>query len=128
MIKNLLRFITPIIILAIALTIGTNNSKSIVLEESIDNSMSQIDATYIEPATIDFELFFPRQISSTNILRLQNTTKRINSTQKNNLTHFNSSQIENLRIKNFTNEKSSIIHSSFIKPFHRLICLGKLII
>ena len=80
MIKNLLRFITPIIILAIALTIGTNNSKSIVLEESIDNSMSQIDATYIEPTTIDFELFVPRQISSTNILRLQNTTKRINST------------------------------------------------
>lgn len=128
MIKNLLRFITPIIILAIALTIGTNNSKSIVLEESIDNSMSQIDATYIKPTTIDFELFFPRQISSTNILRLQNTTKRINSTQKNNITHFNSSRIENLRIKNFTNEKSSIIHSSFIKPFHRLICLGKLII
>ena len=128
MIKNLLRFITPIIILAIALTIGTNNSKSIVLEESIDNSMSQIDATYIKPATIDFELFFPRQISSTNILRLQNTAKRINSTQKNNITPFNSSRIENLGIKNFINEKSSIIHSSFIKPFHRLICLGKLII
>ena len=128
MAKNLLRFIIPIIAI-FAITCGINKSESVVTENFFtDGLTTPIDASYTEPTTLDFDLFFPRQVSSTNLLRIQNSTNRTNNANKNHFKYFNSIRVEYLGIKNFFNENSSIIHSSFIKPFHRMICLGKLVI
>ncbi|MBE6318502.1 MAG: hypothetical protein E7081_05970 [Bacteroidales bacterium] len=128
MAKNLLRFIIPIIAL-FAITCGINKSESVITEQEItDNLTIQIDTSYTEPATLNFDLLFPRQISSTNLLRIQNSTNRTNNANKKNFKYFNFIRVEYLGIKNIFNEKQLIIHSSFIKPFHRLICLGKLVI
>lgn len=128
MAKNLLRFIIPLIAI-IAIACGINRSESVVIEKyQADNLTTTIDASYTEISSIDIELFFPRQISSTNVLRLQNTGKRTNSTLKNNFSSYIYSQNENRRTKNLIKENSLTIHPLFIKPFHRMICLGKLII
>lgn len=124
----LLKYILSIII-AIAFSNGIDKTESFVLEQyPTDDIISQIDASYIEQASSDFSLFIPRQISPTNTLRLQNTAKRTNSSQKNNITHYFSNSVEYLTLKKFKKENLSISQPLVIKPINRMISIGKLTI
>lgn len=127
MIKNLLRFIVPIII-AFAFICGIERVESAVLEDCTTDLIIE-NTTYLSDySSPDFELSFPLQSSSTNILRNQNTSKQTNTSHNYNLKYLRTGNIISESIQNFIQKKSLIYHSSFIKPINRLISFGKLVI
>lgn len=127
MAKNLCRFIIPIII-AVVFINGIEKVESTILDDyTIDSSTENI-ACFTDYSSTDFELCFPPQSSSANILRHQNTSKQTNTSHNHNLKFIKIGRIVNANIQNFTHSKSLIVHSLFIKPINRLISFGKLVI
>lgn len=127
MVKNLCRFIIPVII-AIVFINGIEKVESTILDDyTVDSSTENIPC-FTDHSSTDFELCFPPQTSSANILRHQNTSKQTNSSHNHNLKFIKIGRIVNANTQNFTHSKSLIVHSLFIKPINRLISFGKLVI
>lgn len=126
-VKNLFRFIIPIIIAA-AFINGFELVESTITDDYTIDLPTEHNA-YIDDCSIyDFDIYLPRQLSATNLLRLQNTSKRSNFSHNNQFKVIKASRIDGLDKRNYSQQKNLIIHYSFTRPFHRLISLGKLVI
>lgn len=127
--EKLLRYLISILI-AVAFIRGIDKPGSVSVEDSVESLASDEIAYYTDFSTseINTDLFLPRQASSTNVLRVQSTTKRTSNVHRNNFEFVNSGTQINLSAKHFVQKKSLISHTHFIKPAHRLISFGKLII
>lgn len=123
--KNLFRFLI-LIIIAVAFFNGNYNSDSLVTETTCDDLTSELNYDYPDFSPLNLNLYI--QIPSTNSLRQSSNTKRLNSSQKNHLKLSKSYKSRDLVTPNFILQKFSIVHTTFIKPFHRMISLGKLVI
>lgn len=100
----------------------------IILNNSIQEMNTEIEAYYSDHSTSDFEIYLPRRVSSTNVFRVQNTPKRSNTTHRHNFEFIKFGKVFSLGISNFIQKKPQIIHFSFTNPIHRLISFGKLVI
>lgn len=123
--KNLFRFLI-LIIIAVAFFNGNYNSDSLVTETTCDDLTSELNYDYPDFSPLNLDLYI--QIHSTNSLRQSSNTKRLNSSQKHYLKLLKSYKSRDLVTPNFILQKFSIVHATFIKPFHRMISLGKLVI
>ncbi len=116
------------IIIAIAIIDGVDKSDSVILTNPIQDITTEVEAFYSDYSSSDFDIYLPRRVSSTNVLSLQNSPKRANSSIRYNFEFIKSGKVISLEISNFIQKKSQIIHSLFTKPVNRLISIGKLII
>ena len=123
----LLKYMIPIII-AIAIIDGVDKSDSVILTNPIQDITTEVEAFYSDYSSSDFDIYLPRRVSSTNVLSLQNSPKRANSSIRYNFEFIKSGKVISLEISNFIQKKSQIIHSLFTKPVNRLISIGKLVI
>ena len=123
--KNLFRFLI-LIIIAVAFFNGNYNSDSLVTETTCDDLTSELNYDYPDFSPLNLDLYI--QIPSTNSLRQSSNTKRLNSSQKHYLKLLKLYKSRDLVTPNFILQKFSIVHATFIKPFHRMISLGKLVI
>ena len=98
-------------------------SESLSIEDSSEQYTYDSDSSF--PETF---LVLQNQNSSANFARVHSNSKRSNSAHKYNFKSIKSGRSENSFIRNSIFNKSIISHYSFIKPIHRLISLGKLII
>ncbi len=126
-VKNLFRFIIPIIIAA-AFINGFELVESTITDDYTIDSSTENAANIDDCSTCDFEARLPNQPSPTSALRLQNTSKRSNCFHNNQFKAIKASRIDGLDKRNYSQQKNLIIHYSFTRPFHRLISLGKLVI
>lgn len=126
--EKLLRYLISILI-AVAFISGIDKPESVSVEDSVESLASDEIAYYTDfsASEINTDLFLPRQ-ASTNVLRVQSTTKRTSNVHRNNFEFVNSGTQINLSAKHFVQKKSLISHIRFIKPALRLISFGKLII
>ncbi len=76
----------------------------------------------------DSQLCLPRQVTYSNVHRVQNSTRRTNGTHRNNFEFIKSGKEINADLIYLIQRKSIIIHSSLIRPSNRLLYLGQLII
>ena len=89
-----------------------------ICETVCDNIISQSES----------ELCLPRQISYASPSRVQTAPRRTTGYSRYNVEFAKSGKIINAGLRYSIQRKSIIIHSSLIEPFHKLLCLGKLII
>lgn len=125
--KNLLKFLIAIIFTVVFID-GIDKSDSVILTNSVQEITTEVEAFYSDYSSSNLDIYIPRRVSSTNVLQLQNTPKRANTTHRHNFEFMKAGKVISLETSNFIQKKSQIIHSSFTKPVHRLISFGKLII
>ena len=76
----------------------------------------------------DSQLCLPRQVSYSNVQRVQGSSRRTNVVHRNNFEFIKSGKEINADLRYLIQKKSIIIHSSLIRPSNRLLSLGRLII
>ena len=76
----------------------------------------------------DSQLCLPRQVSYSNVQRVQSSSRRTNVVHRNNFEFIKSGKEINADLMYLIQKKSIIIHSSLIRPSNRLLSLGRLII
>lgn len=123
-----MRHLITIILAALAFAGCSKDSDLKTKENPMDNTPTELVSTYLSLSCLDSDIYFQRQISSTTALRVQNATKRTSNANKNNLEFVKVGKIINTNILNLIHKKSLHQNISFIRPFHRMICLGKLVI
>ena len=125
--KNLLKYLVFFIAVAIFQN-STEKSVTSVQEKGIAD-MSFIEEAYHSVILeTDSELCLPRQVSSANSFRAQNTVRRTNSIHRNNFEFAKAGKVINAGLRYSIQHRSIIIHASLIEPSHRLLSLGRLII
>lgn len=125
-IKILFRFLIPIII-AIAFINGTEKVET-TFSDDYTSELTTIPTAYYSDLSESNFVLCHTPLQSPNLIRGQNTLTRKVYTHNNNFKHLKADKIENIGIKKSATRKSLFVHFSFIKPFHRLISLGKLVI
>lgn len=126
--KNLLKNLVFIII-AVAFINGFDKANSVIVLNSYPQDINtEIKAYYSDYSVSDFEIYLPRRVSSTYVIRVQNISKMSNIAHRHNFEFIKSGKVFNLGICNLIYKKFQIIHSTFTNPIHRLISIGKLII
>lgn len=128
--KHLLRFLIPILLVASAAISGIERSDSGLTESRIGSAALLYDsvAHSLESSTSDIFLNIPRHITSGNVLRLNNASKRTSSTQRNNLGVIKTGKTLYAGTKNNPHKELHSIHHLVVKTAYPLISLGKLII
>ena len=126
--NNLLKYFISLIIVFIAFIGYTNSSNHTVDDNCNYNQTSDVISHYTDFSTANSDLLLPCKTSPTNVLRPQNASKRNCNTHKNNFEFIKAGKVINIGIRNFCQNNSLKVHSSFTKPANMLISLGKLII
>ena len=124
--KNLYRYIILSLLFAVAFICNVSTPAS-DMGGVIDVECSVVTC-YVDSSESDSNLFIPRQSSSANVLRLQSTLKRTNNACKNNIEFVKVGKLINADVKNFIQRESLLTCSMLVRPFLRLISMGKLII
>ena len=124
--KNLYRYIILFFLFAVAFICNVSTPAS-DMGGVIDVECSVVTC-YVDSSESDSNLFIPRQSSSANVLRLQSTVKRTNNACKNNIEFVKVGKLINADVKNFIQRESLLTCSMLVRPFLRLISMGKLII
>lgn len=126
--KVLEKYLIAIIFIAIAFVSCGKDLDLESKENPTETSTSELISPYLNSSNIDFDICFQRQVYSTTAFRVQSAAKRTSNANKNNLEFVKVGKIINTNILNLIHKKSLQQNISFIKPFHRMICLGKLVI
>jgi hypothetical protein len=126
-VKVLLRYLIPVILAAIAL-VGHNYSSDLSLMISSNDDCDTELASSYSTSLFESDVLVHPNLTSHQAFRLQTTNKRPSNTYKNSLEFVKLGKRINTGVINLIQKKSLTSHSSFIKPYHRMICLGKLII
>lgn len=126
--KVLEKYLIAIIFIAIVFVSCGKDLDLESKENPTETSTSELISPYLNSSNIDFDICFQRHFSSTTAFRVQSAAKRTNNANKNNLEFVKVGKIINTNILNLIHKKSLQQNISFIKPFHRMICLGKLVI
>lgn len=122
-VKSLLRYIIPVVLAVITLICGVGDADTYVSDNHPSETFATEIATCYIDVTPDANMYLSHQVPSSQVLRLKK-----NNSNKYFLGLVKACKIPSTGIGNFVQRKSLIIHSSFIKPAHKLICLGKLVI
>lgn len=123
-----MRFLITIILLAIAFVSCSNESDLKTKENPTANLISGLETASYDVSCLDSDFYFHNRVISFTAFRVQNATQRTTNVCKNNVEFIKTGKIFNRNIINLIQKKSLIEHSSFIKPIHRMISLGKLVI
>lgn len=123
----MLKYIVSIII-AIAFFNGSEKTESVILTDEHGDSISEGLASYTNISVEDFNLLFTFRTSTNYTYTAQSSSNRTTNSLKNNLRFIKSSNFSDYHNPNFTPKYFTSIHFLFIKPIHRLISLGKLLI
>lgn len=126
--KVLEKYLIAIIFIAIAFVSCSKESDLETKENPISSATTELVSEYLSSSCSDSDIYFQRQVYSTTAFRVQSTEKRTSNANKNNLEFVKVGKIINTNILNLIHKESLYQHISFIKPFHRMICLGKLVI
>lgn len=129
-VKSTLRYIIPIILVALAAIGGSDRADSTVLgsEVGVSTIFSEVETHYFDASASHLDPHLPRQISSANVFRLQNAAKRTAGVQRNNFGFVKAGKVVNAGVRNVAHKESLNLQHFLVKPAYRLISLGKLII
>lgn len=129
MAKRILRYIIPLIALAIAF-IGDASATGTVSASSPSNtSLSELRADYfVESTGIESSLYTARQLSPAGTTHIHGVAKRLSNPHKNNFEFIKQGKCFSTCIGGYIHQHQLSTHLSFTKSHHRLIGLGKLII
>ena len=126
--KNLLKYILLSILALVLYDTGEETQLSeqykYVSELQVE-SLLEID-TIESSSRTDF--YPPRQLSSMGVPRVQSTSRRNDSPSRHNFEYVKSGKIISSGVKFIAQNKSSIQHSSFMDPGHKLVSLCRFII
>ena len=132
--KNILRYLFPLLIVAIALLCNVEECHSVAVEDTAevlacDDTPETLDSQeLLEPFAHPAGLLFPRRVAGASAVRLQGFAKRSANGYKNNLEFLKAGKVVNAGVRSYIREESLNIHYLFIKPTRRLIGFGKLLI
>lgn len=124
---RLLKYLLPFIA-AVVFWNCSDAHVSSISEASLPDMAFQEAALQTNISASDSELCLPRQVSFAGSQRVQSTSRRTSSVQRNNLEFIRSGKVINAGLRYFLQRKSIIVHSTQIDPANRLITLGQLII
>ena len=79
-------------------------------------------------STPDSHLCLPRQVSYSNVQRVQSSTRRSNSVHRSSFEFIKSGKEIHAGLRYLIQKKSLLVHSSLIEPANRLLYLSRLII
>gem|GEM_PF-1336959 len=121
-VKSLLRYIALVVLAAVTLTCGIEDTHPCSSSNPHESLSTEISTCYID-VTHDANLCLSHQVPSSQVLRLKK-----NTSNKHFFGFVKVSKKPNTNFGNFIQRESLIIHAPFIKPAHKLIRLGKLVI
>jgi hypothetical protein len=128
MVKRIAKYLT--LLLAIVVTaIGYANDSKVTIAEVEHNDVAiEFCESFIESPMQSGEISLSHQVTAPHTIQIQGTAKRTSNAHKNNFEFIAAGRAINTCIENHIFKKSTTINTSFTKPEHRLIRLGKLII
>lgn len=128
-VKRLAKYLTLLLAIVISVIGHTNNGEiSVATAQSYSKILPTHTALTIEAAVPNGLISPLNEVSAPQTIQLQGTTKRPNNAHRSNFEFITAGRAINTHIGNYIFKKSSTITTSFTKPEHRLIRLGKLII
>lgn len=128
MVKRIAKYLTLLLAIVVTAIGYANDGENTVAERLPAEASAEFLTTFIDSTTHNSDISLSRQISSPSVLHLQGAAKRTSNAHKNNFEYIASGKAINVCIENHIFKKSSTINTSFTKPEHKLIRLGKLII
>ena len=124
---KLLRYFIPIILLtAVVFAVNAENNDCTAAECQPYALVAELDYHNWETSLSHTDLHLPCQMSAANVFRLQSTGKRTGKAYKSVADFLKAGKA--VRVAAFVKKELPRKHYSFVKPFHRLISLGRLII
>ena len=127
--KNLPRFIIPVLAIAFACICCTENYDSKVSDiQTYAQTIEQKGSINSFSIPSQYDLNLPRQISGINLPRLQNSSKRKTNASKNNFELKKNCKAYNGVTRIIVQKESLNIQNYHIKTVNRLTVLGMLII
>lgn len=126
--KNLLKYII-LGIVALAFYNGAEGGFSVNEEKFPIDFPNELSTIYNSSLSApDSDLCQTRQVSSVSLPRLQNNSRRSETTSRQNVTFLKAGKTVNPGIRYIVQKQSILSHSSLIRPSDRLLYLGQLII
>ena len=127
-VKKITKYLTLLLFVAITAIGYANNSERSAVETLPVEASTEFSTTFIDSTAHSGDISLSRHISTPSTVQLQSVAKRTNNAHKHNFEFIAAGKAINACIENYIFKKSSTINTSFTKPEHRLIRLGKLII
>lgn len=127
-VKRIAKYLALLLAIVVTVIGYTNNSELSVATAQSSEILPTHTASTIEAAVPNGQISHINEVSAPQTIQLQGTTKRPNNAHRSNFEFIAAGRAINTRIENYIFKKSSTINTSFTKPEHRLIRLGKLII
>ena len=127
-VKRIAKYLALLLAIVVTVIGYTNNSELSVATAQSSEILPTHTASTIEAAVPNGQISSINEVSAPQTIQLQGTTKRPNNAHRSNFEFIAAGRAINTRIENYIFKKSSTINTSFTKPEHRLIRLGKLII
>lgn len=124
----ILRFLIPILFSAVAFGCAAEKVDYTYSENISQSLSSNLEVEYLGSSVEECDCFLPIQTVGVNLFRPQPTAKRTSNTHKNQYEFVRYGKVINIAGKYFKRTHHFKILNAFIKPGHRLISLGKLII
>lgn len=128
MVKRIAKYLTLLLAIVVTAIGYANDGENTVAERLPAEASAEFSTTFIDSTTHISDISLSHQISSPSVLHLQGAARRTSNAHKNNFEYIASGKAINVCIENHIFKKSSTINTSFTKPEHKLIRLGKLII
>lgn len=128
MVKRIAKYLTLLLAIVVTAIGYANDGENTVAERLPAEASAEFSTTFIDSTTHNSDISLSRQISLPSVLHLQGAAKRTSNAHKNNFEFIAAGKAINVCIENHIFKKSSTINTSFTKPEHKLIRLGKLII
>ena len=127
-VKKIAKYLTLLLLIVIASLSNDNQTTSATHYDLPTQVVTEFSTTSINAATDSGNLTATSYSVAPHPIQLTGTAKRTTNAHKNNFEFIAAGKAINTCIENHIFKKSSTINTSFTKPEHRLIRLGKLII
>ena len=127
-VKRIAKYLTLLLLVVIATLSNANEAESMATNGQPTEVVTAFSTTSITPTTDSGNISSISHSVAPHTIQLTGTTKRTNNAHKHNFEFIATGKAINSSIENCIFKKSSTINTSFTKPEHRLIRLGKLII
>ncbi len=129
--KRLLTYLIPIIFAAVAFWCTAGESNPTVVEDSVISLDADVDSDCcVESLDFSFDLNIAPYAVPANVARVPNLSQRTNNVNKynHNIDLGKVGRAGCMALFYSLRKESLNLHSTYIEPAQRLICLGKLII
>lgn len=127
-VKKILKYLTLLLCVAIATLGYANNRESSAVNRLPAEASTEFSTAFIDSMAYSGDISPASHISSPHTVQLTGAAKRTSNAHRNNFEYIASGKAINVCIENYIFKKSATINTSFTKPEHKLIRLGKLII